>query len=43
MIPERTHGYYVRYTFVCPDPECSYTNDNDCLVFAKSKEEARKT
>ena len=42
MIPERTHGYYVRYTFVCPDPECSYTNDNDGLVFAKSKEEARK-
>jgi len=42
MIPERTRGYYVRYTFVCPDPECSYTNDTDGLVFAKSKEEARE-
>ena len=41
-IPERTQGYSVRYTFVCPDPECSYTNDNDALVFARNEEEARK-
>ena len=41
-ILEKTHRYSVRYLFVCPDPECSYTNDNDALVFAKSEEEARE-
>jgi len=41
-VPEKTRGYYVRYTFVCPDPECSYTNDDEVLVLARSKEEARK-
>jgi len=41
-IPEKTRGFYVRFTFVCPDPECCYTNDNDVLVFASSEEEARQ-
>ena len=41
-VPEKTRGYYVHYTFVCPDLECSYTNDNDVLVFARSKQEARR-
>ena len=41
-IPEKTHKYYVRLTFVCPDPERSYPNDKGILVFAETREQARK-
>jgi hypothetical protein len=41
-IPERTRGFYVRHTFVCPDSECSHPNDNDVLVFAENEEQARQ-
>ena len=36
---KKTHGYYVCHKFVCT--ECSYTNENDVLVFAESEEQAR--
>jgi NaMN:DMB phosphoribosyltransferase len=41
-IPEKTREYYVHLTFVCPDPECSYFNDKEVLVFAKTQEQARE-